>query len=52
VAGGLTEAATEAGKQAGFLITVSTKYGDLAGKVDKFEQSTRSENGGPLNASW
>ena len=52
IAGGMTEAATAAGMLAGYLIKISGWYDRLKGKVDKFEESTGSKNGGPLGGMW
>lgn len=48
----LKNAADAAVDLAGALVTISTKYGELAAKVDRFEQSTGAENGGPLGGMW
>jgi len=48
----LRGAADSAIDLANALVTISIKYGELATKVDKFEQSTGKENGGPLGGMW
>ena len=48
----LRGAADSAIDLANALVTISTKYQEFATKIDKFENATGKENGGPLGGMW